>query len=132
MSELGNISERRHLPTFIRSAWITAIFGCQARFKFRFYDPQYTAASIVNQNKQLCTPASIDSIESSKGQEDHVRMGANAATKAFRVMENLERILAIELFNAAQAFHFRRPLKTSPFLENFYESYRKKVDFIET
>jgi histidine ammonia-lyase len=93
--------------------------------------PQYTAASIVSQNKQLCTPASVDSIESSNGQEDHVSMGANAATKAFRVLENLERILAIEFYNAAQALEFRRPAKTSPFLENFLEKYRKIVSFID-
>lgn len=93
--------------------------------------PQYTAASIVNQNKQLCTPASVDTIESSQGQEDHVSMGANAATKAYRVLENLERILAIELLNAAQALDFRRPETTSPYLEEFVAKYREKVQFIE-
>ncbi len=92
--------------------------------------PQYTSASIVSQNKQLCSPCSVDSIESSQGQEDHVSMGANAATKTFIVLENLERILAIELFNAAQAIEFRRPAKTSPFLENFISKYRKYVGFI--
>ncbi len=94
--------------------------------------PQYTAASIVNQNKQLCTPASVDTIESSQGQEDHVSMGANAATKAYRVLENLERILAIELLNAAQALDFRRPETTSPYLEEFVAKYREKIQFIET
>ena len=93
--------------------------------------PQYTAASMVNQNKQLCTPASIDSIESSQGQEDHVSMGANAATKAYKVVKNLERILAIELFNAAQALEFRRPKKSSAFIKNFFNEYRKYVKFIE-
>ena len=92
--------------------------------------PQYTAASIVSQNKQLCTPASVDSIESSQGQEDHVSMGANAATKAYKVVNNLERILAIELFNAAQALDFRRPKKSSPFIEDFVTKYRKYVPFI--
>ena len=92
--------------------------------------PQYTAASIVNQNKQLCTPASVDTIESSQGQEDHVSMGANAATKAYRVLENLERILAIELFNAAQALEFRRPAKSSSYIEDFVAKYREKVQFI--
>ncbi|HNY06502.1 MAG TPA: histidine ammonia-lyase [Bacteroidales bacterium] len=131
MSELGNISERRTYQLLSGQRGLPLFLVAKPGLNSGFMIPQYTAASIVNQNKQLCTPASIDSIESSKGQEDHVSMGANAATKAFRVMENLERILAIELFNAAQAFHFRRPLKTSPFLENFYESYRKKADFIE-
>ena len=79
--------------------------------------PQYTAASIVSQNKQLCTPASVDSIESSQGQEDHVSRGANAATKAYKVVQNLEHILAIELFNAAQAMDFRKPSKSSPIIE---------------
>ena len=93
--------------------------------------PQYTSASIVSQNKQLSTPASVDSIESSQGQEDHVSMGANAATKAFRVVNNVEKILAIELFNAAQALEFRRPKKSSVFIEDFVSRYREKVAFIE-
>ena len=78
--------------------------------------PQYTAASIVSANKQLSSPASIDSIVSSNGQEDHVSMGANAATQAFTLIHNVERILAIELFNASQALHFRQPLKSSAFI----------------
>ena len=92
--------------------------------------PQYAAASIVSQSKQLCTPASVDSIESSQGQEDHVSMGANAATKALRVAENLERVLAIELLNAAQALEFRRPLKSSKTIESFVAEYRKVVEFV--
>jgi histidine ammonia-lyase len=92
--------------------------------------PQYTAASIVSQNKSLCFPASADTIDSSNGQEDHVSMGANAATKAWRVKENLVTILAIELMNAAQAMHFRRPQKTSPELETLLEEYRKEVSFV--
>ena len=93
--------------------------------------PQYTAASMVSHNKQLCTPSSVDSIESSQGQEDHVSMGANAATKAYQVMLNLERILAIELYNAAQAIEFRRPARTSPYMEKFLEAYREKVSFVK-
>jgi len=68
---------------------------------------QYTAASIVSQNKQYCTPASVDSIVSSNGQEDHVSMGANAATKLFKVLENVQRVLAIELITAVQAIEFQ-------------------------
>ena len=94
--------------------------------------PQYTAASLVSQNKQLCTPASVDSIVSSNGQEDHVSMGANAATKVYRVVNNLYSILAIELITAAQALYFRRPLKTSPSLEKFVNTFREIVPFIET
>lgn len=96
-----------------------------------FMIPQYTAASIISQNKQLCTPASVDSIESSQGQEDHVSMGANAATKLYRVVENTERVLGIELFNAVQALEFRRPLKTSPQLEAIVSEFRKEVPFVE-
>jgi histidine ammonia-lyase len=92
--------------------------------------PQYTAASIASQNKQLATPASIDSIVSSNGQEDHVSMGANSATKCLKIMENLERILAIELLNASQAIEYRRPLKSSEFIEQFLKSYRTEVPFI--
>ena len=92
---------------------------------------QYTAASIVSKNKQLCTPASVDSIVSSNGQEDHVSMGANAATKLYRVVKNLENILAIELLTAAQALEFRRPLKTSQQLENILSDYRKIIPFIK-
>lgn len=93
--------------------------------------PQYAAASIVSQSKQLCTPASVDSIPSSNEQEDHVSMGANAATKALKVALNTEKILAIELYNAAQAMDFRRPFKTSPILEEFMAEYRKEVSFVE-
>jgi histidine ammonia-lyase len=92
--------------------------------------PQYTAASIASQNKQLCTPASVDSIVSSNGQEDHVSMGANAAVKVLQVVENLERILAIELMNASQAISYRRPLQSSPFIESFLKSYRADVPLV--
>jgi histidine ammonia-lyase len=95
-----------------------------------FMIPQYTAASIASQNKQLATPASIDSIVSSNGQEDHVSMGANAATKTLKIVENLERILAIELFNASQAIEFRRPLKSSDFIEMFVKTYREEVPLV--
>jgi|SRR5690554_5083986 len=93
--------------------------------------PQYTAASIVSQNKQLATPASVDSIVSSNGQEDHVSMGANAATKCLKVLENLERILAIELYNASQAIEFRRPLQSSDFVEMFLKAFREEVSFVK-
>jgi len=96
-----------------------------------FMIPQYAAASIVSQNKQLCTPASVDSIVSSNGQEDHVSMGANAATKCYLVVENSFKILAIEFMNAAQALEFRRPLKSSPVIEKTVSKYRKEVSFIE-
>jgi len=131
MAELGSISERRiyrlisgqrELPEFL-----TANPGVNSGFMI----PQYTAASIVSQNKQLCSPSSVDSIPSSNEQEDHVSMGANAATKLLRVLDNLERILGIELLNSAQALEFRKPLKTSPFLTEILNDFRSKSAFIE-
>ena len=92
--------------------------------------PQYAAASIVSQNKQLCTPASVDSIPSSNEQEDHVSMGGNAATKALKVTDNVLKVLAIELYNGAQAMQFRKPLKTSAYLEDFLAEYRRHVPFV--
>lgn len=94
--------------------------------------PQYTAAGIVSENKQLCTPASVDSIPSSNNQEDHVSMGANAATKCKRVVDNVEKVLAIELLTALQALEYRRPLKTSPALEKIVTAFRKEVSFNES
>ena len=93
--------------------------------------PQYTAASIVSLNKSLATPSSVDSIPSSQGQEDHVSMGANAAIKLYKVVLNTERVLAIELFNAAQALEFRRPEKSSPLIEKMLADYRKEVPFVD-
>jgi histidine ammonia-lyase len=131
MAELGNISERRtyQLISGVRDLpnYLVANPGINSGLMI----PQYTAASLVSQNKQLCTPASVDSIVSSNGQEDHVSMGANAATKAYRVLNNVYSILAIELITAAQALTFRRPLKTSPYLEEFVHTFRQTVPFIE-
>ena len=129
-AELGSISERRTYQLLHGRRGLPSFLVANPGLNSGFMIPQYTAASIVNQNKQLCTPSSVDTIESSQGQEDHVSMGANAATKAYRVVENLEKILAIELFNAAQALEFRRPFKSSPFIEKFVEKYREKVSFV--
>jgi histidine ammonia-lyase len=131
IAELGNISERRTYQLLSGKRGLPPFLVAHPGLNSGFMIPQYTAASIVNQNKQLCTPSSVDSIESSQGQEDHVSMGANAATKAYRVAQNTKRILAIELFNAAQALDFRKPLKTSPVLEELVNHFRKVVDFIE-
>lgn len=131
VAEWGNISERRTYQLLHGKRGLPSFLVANPGLNSGFMIPQYTAAAIVNQNKQLCTPASVDSIVSSQGQEDHVSMGANAATKAWRVVQNLERILSIELFNAAQAIDFRKPLKTSPFLEDFVAKYREKVPFIQ-
>ncbi|MBL7917854.1 MAG: histidine ammonia-lyase [Bacteroidia bacterium] len=130
MSELGSISERRTYLLISGQRNLPPFLLKDAGLNSGFMIPQYTAASIVSQNKQLCTPASADSIVSSNGQEDHVSMGANAATKCLTVINNTEKVLAIELLNAAQAFEFRRPLKSSTLIEDFYSKYRKTVPFI--
>jgi len=131
MAELGNISERRiyqlisgarNLPTFLVD---------NPGLNSGFMIPQYTAASIASANKQLATPASIDSIVSSNGQEDHVSMGANAATQAYTLIYNVERILAIELLNASQALSFRAPKLSSPLINSLLKSYREQVPFIK-
>lgn len=131
LSELGNISERRTYQLISGSRDLPNYLVANPGINSGLMIPQYTAASIVSQNKQLSMPASVDSIVSSNGQEDHVSMGANAATKAYRVVNNLYSILAIELVTAAQALNFRRPLKTSPYLENLVNTFRKTVPFIE-
>jgi histidine ammonia-lyase len=131
MSELGNISERRTYQLVSGHRGLPPFLVARPGLNSGFMIPQYTAAAMVSHNKQLSTPASVDSIESSAGQEDHVSMGANSAIKCHQVLLNLERILAIELFNAAQALDFRRPAKTSPYLEDFFARYRERVKFID-
>ncbi|WCM42333.1 histidine ammonia-lyase [Flavobacterium sp. CBA20B-1] len=131
LSELGSISERRTYQLISGLRNLPPFLVNNPGLNSGFMIPQYTAASIVSQNKQLATPASIDSIVSSNGQEDHVSMGANAATKTLKIVENLERILAIELFNATQALEFRRPGKSSDFIENFVLEYRKVVPTVQ-
>lgn len=131
MNELGSISERRIYRLISGERGLPAFLVAKPGLNSGFMIPQYAAASIVSQSKQLCTPASVDSIPSSNEQEDHVSMGGNAATKALKVVLNTEKILAIELYNAAQAMDFRRPVKTSEFLEAFLEEYREKVAFVQ-
>lgn len=130
-AELGNISERRTYQLVSGLRGLPDFLVNNPGLNSGFMIPQYTAASIVSQNKQLATPASVDSIVSSNGQEDHVSMGANAATKALRVVDNIETVLAIELLNASQAIEFRKPKKTSPLLESLLESFRKTAPFVE-
>jgi len=131
LAELGSISERRTYQLISGQRNLPAFLVSNPGLNSGFMIPQYTAASIVSQNKQLAVPASIDSIVSSNGQEDHVSMGANAATKCYKILENLTRILAIELMNASQAIEFRRPLKSSEFIENFIKIFRQEVPLVE-
>jgi histidine ammonia-lyase len=131
LSELGSISERRVYRLIAGQRDLPEFLVANPGLNSGFMIPQYTAASIVSQNKQLCTPSSVDSIPSSNEQEDHVSMGANGATRLLRVAENLEKIIAIELFTAVQALEFRRPLRSSEFIENVVKSFRKSVPFIK-
>ena len=131
MSELASISERRTYQLIHGLRGLPKYLVTEPGLNSGFMIPQYTAASIVSQNKGLCWPASCDSIPSSQGQEDHVSMGSNSATKLVRVVDNVETVLAIELFNAAQALEFRRPAKSSPILERIFADYRKQVPFVE-
>jgi len=130
MSEIANISERRTYQLISGKRGLPAFLVNDPGLNSGLMIPQYASASAVSQNKQLATPASVDSIESSNGQEDHVSMGANAATKAYRVLDNVQKVLAIELLTGSQALSFRK-LKTSTFLQSFIQSYRQEVSFIE-
>ena len=130
LCELANISERRIYKLVSGTRGLPSFLIANPGVNSGFMIPQYTAASIVSLNKTLSTPSSVDSIPSSQGQEDHVSMGANAAIKLYKVVLNTERVLAIELFNAAQALAFRRPLKSSPAVEAIHAAYRKVVPFI--
>lgn len=130
MCELANISERRIYKLVSGTRGLPSFLVANPGVNSGFMIPQYTAASIVSLNKSLATPSSVDSIPSSQGQEDHVSMGANAAIKLYKVVLNTERVLAIELFNAAQALDFRRPLRSSKIIETIHNNYRKVVPFI--
>lgn len=131
MAELGNISERRIYQLIDGKHDLPPFLVAKPGLNSGFMIPQYTAASIVNLNKSLTMPCSTDSVPSSQGQEDHVSMGANAATKCYRVIDNVEKIFGIELFNAAQALEFRRPLKSSPLIEQVVSQYKEVIPFIE-
>ena len=129
LSELGSISERRTYQLMSGSRDLPPFLVSNPGVNSGMMITQYTAASIVSQNKQLCTPSSVDSIVSSNGQEDHVSMGANSATKLFRVINNIEKILAIELMNAAQALAYKKNL-SSEFIESIIDLYRNDVKFL--
>ncbi len=131
IAEIGSISERRTYQLISGKRGLPSFLVAKPGLNSGFMIPQYAQASVVSQNKMLCMPNSVDTIDSSQGQEDHVSMGANAATKCYKVVNNVETILAIELFNAAQALEFRRPLKSSPMLEEFVAQYRKVVNFVD-
>jgi histidine ammonia-lyase len=131
LSELGSNSERRTYKLISGERGLPSFLVGNPGLNSGLMIAQYACASIVSQNKQLCTPASVDTIDSSNGQEDHVSMGANAATKLYRVVANVQNIIGIEMLSAAQAIEFRRPLKSSPQNEALILAYRKHISFID-
>ncbi len=131
ISELAGISERRTYQLISGQRGLPLFLVKNPGLNSGLMIPQYTAAGIVSENKQLCTPSSVDSIPSSNNQEDHVSMGANGATKCYRIMNNVEKVIAIELLTAAQALDFRNPVKSSPLIEQFFNQYRNHVSFVE-
>jgi histidine ammonia-lyase len=131
LAEMGSISERRIYKSISGTRGLPAFLVAKPGLNSGFMITQYTCASIVSQNKQLCTPTSIDTIDSSNGQEDHVSMGANAATKLFRVIDNCYSIQGIEIMHACQSLEFRRPAKSGPRQEEIFVNFRKKVPFVK-
>ncbi|MBP7821271.1 MAG: histidine ammonia-lyase [Saprospiraceae bacterium] len=131
LSELGSISERRIYQYISGQRSLPAFLTPDPGLHSGLMIAQYTAASIASQNKQLCTPASVDSIISCNGQEDHVSMGANAVTKLYTVVDNLFSILSIEFMVACQALSFRLPLRSSELIDELLGKYRKVVPFLD-
>ena len=131
LTELSNISERRIYKLISGTRGLPSFLVARPGLNSGFMIAQYAAASILNQSKGLCWPTSCDSVPSSQGQEDHVSMGANSATKLIRVVDNTARILGIELFTAAQALEFRRPARSSKTIEELFAAYRNVVPFID-
>ncbi|GIV33786.1 MAG: histidine ammonia-lyase [Chitinophagales bacterium] len=129
MSELASISERRTFQLISGKRGLPPFLIEHSGLNSGLMIPQYTAAAIVSMNKQLATPASVDTITSSDGQEDHVSMGANAAVKCYKIVYNIEKVLAIEFLTAMQALDLRKPLKSSPLIEEIKSQYRKIVPF---
>jgi histidine ammonia-lyase len=130
MSEISSISERRIFQLMSGSRELPPFLCKNAGLNSGLMIIQYTAASIVSQNKQLANPASTDSIVSSNGQEDHVSMGANAATKAYKILDNVKSILAIELISGTQALEYRHK-NTSSFLNTLKVLFRESVSAYE-
>ncbi|WP_024769117.1 histidine ammonia-lyase [Aquimarina macrocephali] len=131
-SELGNISDRRiYLSLEGNSPGVPKLLMEDTGINSGYMILQYTTAALASENKGLCFPSSADSIPTSLGQEDHVSMGSIGGRKALRVIENLEKILAIELLTAAQAFEFRKPLKSGIILDEIHKKVREAVSFAD-
>lgn len=129
-SELGNISDRRiYLALEGNSPGVPKLLMKDTGTNSGYMILQYTSAALASENKGLCFPSSADSIPTSMGQEDHVSMGSISGRKALRVLKNVEKILAIELLTAAQAFEFRKPLRSGPLLEQIHAMVREEIPF---
>ena len=128
-SEIGNIADRRiYLSIEGDTPGVPKLLLKETGLNSGLMIPQYTTAALASENKGLCFPASADSIPTSLGQEDHVSMGSISARKALRVIENVEKILGIELFYAAQAMDYHAPLKSGKIMTAIYERVRKAID----
>ncbi|MEY4603052.1 MAG: hypothetical protein RIT43_344 [Bacteroidota bacterium] len=131
MAEMGSISERRVYKLISGTRGLPPFLVANPGLNSGFMIVQYACASVVSQNKQLCSPASVDTIDSSNGQEDHVSMGANAGTKLYRVLENCQTIQGIEMLTAAQAYTLTGSSESSQQIEELYRSFRSEIDFVE-
>lgn len=131
-AEIGNISDRRiYFSLEGKIEGLPILLMADTGLNSGFMIPQYTSAALASENKTLCYPASADSIPTSLGQEDHVSMGSISARKSLRIIENLEKILAIELICAAQGFDFRRPLKSTRILNTCHDFVRKNIPTVK-
>ncbi len=128
-SELGNVSDRRVYLSLEGETELPKLLMKDTGINSGFMILQYTTAALASENKGLCFPSSADSIPTSLGQEDHVSMGSIGGRKALKVIENVEKILAIELICAAQAIDFRRPLKSSKVIDQIHDYVRTKITF---
>ncbi|NND14952.1 MAG: histidine ammonia-lyase [Eudoraea sp.] len=131
-AELGNISDRRiYLALEGTSPGLPELLMKDTGINSGYMILQYTSAALASENKSYCFPASADSIPTSMGQEDHVSMGSISGRKALAIIENVEKILSIELLTAAQAFEFRKPLRSGPLMDAVYRCIREHVSFAE-
>jgi histidine ammonia-lyase len=129
-SEIGNISDRRiYLALEGNSPGVPKLLMDDTGINSGYMILQYTTAALASENKGLCFPSSADSIPTSLGQEDHVSMGSISGRKALQVIGNVEKILAIELLTAAQAFEYRKPMKSGILLDKVHKEVRKRVSF---
>lgn len=130
-AEVGNISDRRiYLSLEGDTPGVPKLLLKETGTNSGFMIPQYTTAALVSENKGLCFPASADSIPTSLGQEDHVSMGSIGGRKALKVVENVEKVIGVEIFCAAQALDFHRPLKSSKIMSAIHDHVRSKINHI--